>query len=461
MRGLAGHGPCGGRRWHAGCRRWRFWVTEAKRHGIGIAANGVPPRKLDSFRPKRDASGTVRRGLARPRKDLRIGTRFALMTAVPAEGFPKLPNLETYDVEHDRRAPRVLAPSAQRSLYRLQTRKETPMSEHPTLTRMRRFASSHGSRAQTTAGVLRYLRAHPCAVREGMQREVVESRLAAERRLADRRMRVRYYGRAGRRRRIADLLGLLSEIRNTLDIVQGRCSQRLLSIEDVLFAITRAPYDSGRMYVANSYGYPYTWTQVVATPKAAGVEWCVDRVGAAYQMDRAWEHCVHKSTVRGIAWGEALLDGDAIAIRRSGSLLHIYDRYDSDGRHTGVCRRLPEELESRWGRWEHGKTPSDLKREIEHKRRVLQYEAEAAATAEKLGRKARLLSRLSSRIRASFADARSVGYCVSGIEAWCARRGVAVDSTVPISLLARDSDCRARHLAERLALRALENIVDN
>jgi hypothetical protein len=62
-------------------------------------------------------------------------------------------------------------------------------------------------------------------------------------------------------------------------------------------------------------------------------------------------------------------------------------------------------------------------------------------------RKARLLARLSTSLTANCEDARACGYCVAGIAAWAAERGVALDSSVSLHTLAHDPDRRARAVA--------------
>jgi hypothetical protein len=252
------------------------------------------------------------------------------------------------------------------------------------------------------------------------------------------------------------VLELRREVESALDFCQSRCTARTLTVGQVLRAIREAPHDTGRCYVASSYGYSYTWTQAMSDLlDPYTVSWDVRRVRAAYGAG-CGGHTVSTEVMRGvIVDGDALLDGDVIAIRAGDH----YIRYAADGIRTGVAVRMPDDLRTRWGRYEHGSDLAECEREIAHKREILAGEVAEHIRSQRRARAARLLARLSTRLTADLADARAAGYCRAGISAWCASRSLDPETaTVPINALMRDEDGHAQRLALTIAGRAVAHL---
>lgn len=145
------------------------------------------------------------------------------------------------------------------------------------------------------------------------------------------------------------------------------------------------------------------------------------------------------------------LPGDLYLTRQPGS---YYRRYGWDGKLRGLTMRRAVEiaLKSTWpvaldpdGRyWEHGASVVEILAEEQRKREIaLQKRADVRAD-----RAARLLARVSDRVTATREDARAVGACVAGIEAYCSAHALGE------SVTARELVALAISSRQPLALRA-------
>lgn len=326
--------------------------------------------------------------------------------------------------------------------------------EHPSAKRLAIRARSEGSTATTLRGRLNYLRArglpllnHGKRLTSAQWREHNEAR----------KLNHKYSNRRTQARAVAALFGTIN---TELNRAQQRCTTRRLSSRSVAGVIVSAPNDSGREYVAASYGYSYTWTQARSKLRGLLVHWGVQRVGASYQV--CLDQSIHAAALRDVYLSQdILLDNDAFALRRG----RIYYRYDLAGRPTGVAKRLSAPwLRSNSYYYEHGTNLAQIRAERAKKLELLaatissdwadaiaeeQSRAAAAlrrfeeARAESIRlllrlptreearqrdeRRLRLLARLSERIQVSREDARASGACLSGIDSWCEKYGIPND----------------------------------
>lgn len=251
------------------------------------------------------------------------------------------------------------------------------------------------------------------------------------------------------RKHARDLLAAqIKLVAQKLDDVQKRCTQRLLDVEDVL-GVLRGAWVHGiagtaSPHVANSYGYPYTWTHAKAYRDCDVVYWGVARVGRTGDAQTNGG-AIHIEALERLAPPGPALPGEWALVPARGS---TYRRFAFDGKPTGAAVKAPKVL---WGRWEHGSTVAVCRAEIRSKRAILASETALAAATARDQRATRLLARLSTRITVTRADARDAGYCLAGIEAWCRSHGVDVDVAIPLANLAKDPEPRARALAIRVA----------
>lgn len=147
-------------------------------------------------------------------------------------------------------------------------------------------------------------------------------------------------------------------------------------------------------------------------------------------------------------WGAAL-PGE-IAVRIDARTAR---RYHADTlRPAGIAIRMPVDMRSRFGQWEHGRSCAACQREIARKREALAHEEREREVSDRDRRAARLLARISRCIAATYSDARRAGLCRAGILQWCRQRGVSPEAAIPVRLLARDHDHQARELAVRVAM---------
>lgn len=114
---------------------------------------------------------------------------------------------------------------------------------------------------------------------------------------------------------------------------------------------------------------------------------------------------------------------------------------------SGLGVWMPDSLAAEFGAIEFG-LQAEARAEIRRKLEIVRNRPESASKRE--ARAVRLLARISSAT-ACLSDAREVGHCMPGITAWAESRGVALDALVPLRVLARDSDERARKVAIAVA----------
>jgi len=112
---------------------------------------------------------------------------------------------------------------------------------------------------------------------------------------------------------------------------------------------------------------------------------------------------------------------------------------------------MPPGLAERFGFWEFG-GKAIAEAEIARKQGIVRKEKHDAWLSKRDERACRLLARF-TREPVHYDDARKIGYCQVGIQAWAASRGITEveKATVPCYLLGRDTDYRARDLATRVA----------
>lgn len=279
--------------------------------------------------------------------------------------------------------------------------------------------------------------------------------------------------------KIQALVVLRRDVRNLVKKANSRCWERLLSEYDCLLTIFRAvangraQTDGGRVK-AGSYGYRWSSTKCDAVLHEGDV---LCEIYRSEGGSHCWmEHSRHRdatNAARALAWvhatqgrtdisvpAEALagvslapcLAGDAFALLADDGSHYV--RYDYQGAPTGVAVRMPQDLRS-WGAWERGVTLADCDREIAHKREKALRQAREARQTAREARRIRLLARLSSKLTATYEDARNAGMCDVGIKVWCALRGIDPTGEVLISSLARDIDDRAVRVALAVARKAL------
>jgi hypothetical protein len=140
----------------------------------------------------------------------------------------------------------------------------------------------------------------------------------------------------------------------------------------------------------------------------------------------------------------SLLDGDLYAIEKRPGIVLRYSLKDGI---TGYAVHYPttQGLEAYW---EHGATLDECRRERERKlalARVAQIQGRAA-------RKARLIARLCGALTCTVDDARAVGYCRAGIDAFCARYGL-LGGAATVTQLRATQDAQVARVIEQAARR--------
>lgn len=332
-------------------------------------------------------------------------------------------------------------------------------TQHPALDRLGHRAAELGSRATTVRGMMRAVRGRYWPRPAPMDAQSYIH--ARAERIALGQQRLRFHAPREQVRALADLR---AEVEAALERCQARATVRTLTADEAFAAIVHnQPIDGGQV-TARSYSYRYQTTVAgrVSVAEPGFVGWSVSRdawhPGTAPVVGGYPTGIIPMLALHGaIVSGPALLDGDLCALRpRYAGAGDYWIRYAADGRRTGVCVPMPAPLQTRYGRWEHGRKLAECRAEIAAKRRIVAaHPTLVAASYQRRMRAAQLLARLSRRLTASFDDARAAGYCRAGITAWAERRGLSLDTRVPLARLTRDPDQRARDLAVRLAQRAL------
>jgi hypothetical protein len=146
---------------------------------------------------------------------------------------------------------------------------------------------------------------------------------------------------------------------------------------------------------------------------------------------------------------DALLDGELYARERHG----IIERYDAKDRKTGIAMRIPA-MAGLSETYEHGKDITECRAEYERKLQIRREKAIALLhnTDYRAKRKARLVARLCGRLTCTIDDARAVGYCRAGIDAF--RRRYGLGETATVAELRRTHDAQALRVVAYAASRA-------
>ena len=100
-----------------------------------------------------------------------------------------------------------------------------------------------------------------------------------------------------------------------------------------------------------------------------------------------------------------------------------FDKPDGTGKyyeHGKTYRACVAEHARKWGHYQHEQYQAQQRRDANE----LQRQQNA-----KIKRAARLIAKLCPKLRVTFEDARAVGYCSAGIEAYCKRRHLPTDAT--------------------------------
>jgi hypothetical protein len=149
-----------------------------------------------------------------------------------------------------------------------------------------------------------------------------------------------------------------------------------------------------------------------------------------------------------------LLDGDLYATERHG----IIERYDSRDRKTGIALRIPA-IAGEPVTYEHGRNIAECRAEYERKLQIRRDKAVALLhdTDYRTRRKARLVAHLCRNLTCTIDDARSVGYCRAGIDAFRSRHGLGEQAT--ISQLRSTHDDRALRVVLAAAARCVRERV--
>lgn len=321
-----------------------------------------------------------------------------------------------------------------------------------TATRVRAALGWGMSPAATVQAVLAALREGregrlPAGTRTRVVKLVARSRALAAGRL-DRQFPPWRRGTAADRRAAGEVL---AAVLAALDREQSRCRERLLGVGEVLEVLARAASDpqegharcNGGTITSGSYGY--RWETTVASAQAMGSR-AVWGVARSYPSARPNGYSSPRGLCRRLAPG---LAGD-VALRVGRNL---WERVTPEGAVVGYQCRLPADL-TLWGGWEHASTRAGLAAEISAKREAMAKRAVAQAATQAQERRDTRAARLFARVSAApvaLDAARATGACMAGITAWAAARGVPLDGTVPLRVLAGDPDPQAQRVAQRVA----------
>lgn len=155
--------------------------------------------------------------------------------------------------------------------------------------------------------------------------------------------------------------------------------------------------------------------------------------------------------IKNTFFGSMLINGDLFSKQVHAN---VYIRHDKAGKKTGYAVRLQRPLQSAYY-YEHGKTIREIKQEYAHKLEIaIQKSAEEKQTRE-TARAARLINRLVKKAIVTYQDARAVGFCNPGIEAFCSRVNIqfSEDATATLGFLQkyRETTVLCNYIANKLA----------
>jgi hypothetical protein len=198
---------------------------------------------------------------------------------------------------------------------------------------------------------------------------------------------------------------------------------------------------------SKSYKFPAVWTD-------AGVTVHLDAAcGPIATIHTSRNKDIPLPILRGVRYDHpALLDGDLYATERHGIII---ERYDAKDRKTGIAMRIPA-IAGLSVAYEHGKDIAECRAEYERKLQIRRDKAIALLhdTDYRAKRKARLVARLCGRLTCTIDDARAVGYCRAGIDAF--RRRYGMGETATVAELRRTRDAQALRVVSYAASRAVK-----
>jgi hypothetical protein len=202
---------------------------------------------------------------------------------------------------------------------------------------------------------------------------------------------------------------------------------------------------------SESYRFPAVW-------RNPGVTVVLDAIrGPLATIHTTRGKAITLPLLRGVDYGSpALLDGDLYAIEHHG----IIERFSGRNEKTGIAMRVPA-MAGLGESYEHGRDIAECRVEYEHKLRSRRDRAISLLhdTDYRARRKARLVARLCRKLVCTIDDARSVGYCRAGIDAFRRRHGLGTEATV--ADLRRCGDGQVSRVIEAAAVRCLRSRKEN
>ena len=248
---------------------------------------------------------------------------------------------------------------------------------------------------------------------------------------------------------------LADQIRKALDTANGRCRERLMSVQQIVNLAYRADANGsttadGGTVTANSYGYSWSTTSASATRQTDGtIRVRISRNGCSDTVTAPAKHWLSIT-----CGSDVLAGGGVVAIRRA----HGYDCLNAAGNVVGVAIATPNDVASRWSSWEHGTTIEVAKAEIVRKQGIIAAERAEKARTERQERAARLLARIGVKTEVSYEDARAVGACEAGLRAFAERNHLPLDAKLSLTQIAAIEPTWALKLARRIVASNLTSI---
>lgn len=193
----------------------------------------------------------------------------------------------------------------------------------------------------------------------------------------------------------------------------------------VLFQDRLGSLDDLDYCYSKSYGFPARWKNAGVVVK-----------GRTFEIYTSRETLVYTGVIPTIKEidkynFDCCLNGDLFAIE-----VHkdVFVRYNK-GKKTGYAVRLPEPGSAGYY-YEHGKTLKEVKDEYAHKVDVYKKKEQEKRISERVSRAKSLIYRYATnKVQVSYTDARAVGFCNPGIEAFCERYGLNKEESYPVSVL--------------------------
>ncbi len=167
---------------------------------------------------------------------------------------------------------------------------------------------------------------------------------------------------------------------------------------------------------SKAYRHPARWRNPGVTARYS------QERGPVAEIETSRGKGVVISIHRHVVYGHpALLDGDLYAIERHG----VIERYNPNDQKTGVALRIPA-MAGEAETFEHGADIAECRAEYERKMEMRRQKALQLLHDPdyRRQRKARLIARLCGGLACTVEDARSLGYCRAGIDAFRDRYGL-------------------------------------